>query len=131
MIDSGAAISVAPKEQFSHVELNTRDSKGYNLQSAKGDRLRIHGTREVPLIFGKHTINIKVIVCDVTLPLLSVHDLIRNGLSIILEQHNPVVIHDSVKYPLKYENKHFWLKRLMIKKGINVIAQDGLGYEKS
>ena len=58
MIDSGAAVSVAPLKEFTIVELNKKDKSSYNLQSAKGGRLNIYGTRTVPFKFESYTIYI-------------------------------------------------------------------------
>ena len=68
MIDSGAAISVAPYGTFKNCKLNTADKNCYNLQSAQGKKLLIYGTKLVPFFFGKDRIFIKVVICDVTLP---------------------------------------------------------------
>ena len=32
------------------------------------------------------------------------------------------------QYPLKYERKHFWMRRLNGRKGINVITEDSPNY---
>ena len=53
ILDSGAAVSVAPFGTFKKVKL-IRETKGnYRLQNAPGKDLSIYGTKRVPFMFGK------------------------------------------------------------------------------
>ena len=118
MLDSGAAISVAPHGEFKNVKLDKGNRHMYNLQSATGKQLRIYGTKQVPFNFGSEKINITIIICDVTLTLLSTNDMMDNGISVYLDKYNPYLQVRNKKYHLKYENKHFWMKQSYSSKGI-------------
>ena len=118
MLDSGAAISVAPYGEFKNVKLEKGNRNMYNLQSATGKKLQIYGTKKVPFKFADHKIFITVIVCGVTLTLLSTNDMMDNGISVYLDKYNPYLQVKNGKYKLKYENKHFWMKQAYSFEGI-------------
>ena len=46
MIDSGAAISVAPKSEFKKIPLEKKERFNYSLQSATGQRLSTYGKKK-------------------------------------------------------------------------------------
>merc|ERR1711935_567382 len=64
MLDSGAAMSVAPYAAFKNVKLERPQKEIYKLQSATGKRIPIYGVKDVPFMFGKRIVFIKVIICD-------------------------------------------------------------------
>ena len=72
----------------------------------------------VPLTFGKFKIYIKVVICDVTIPLISTNDLISQGVSVLLNQNEPYIEINKTKYKLLYQNKHFWMKQKYNDEGI-------------
>ena len=56
ILDSEAAISVAPKSYFNKVPI-TKDSKSkYILRDSEGNLIKVNGTREIPYKFGKATV---------------------------------------------------------------------------
>ena len=117
MLDSGAAISVAPYAEFKNVKLQKDERHMYHLQSATGKKLQIYGTKDVPFQFGNDTIYIKVVICDVTIPLLSTNDMIQKGISVYLDKNTPYLHVNGNKYKLFLQNKHFWMKQFYNNKG--------------
>ena len=92
IIDSGAAVSVAPYGTFKNVQLNKDTKRDYKLQNASGKELNIYGTKRVPFKLGKSTFTITVVICDVTQPLLSTNDLNNEGVTVVLSKNNPHII---------------------------------------
>merc|ERR1712029_502696 len=117
MLDSGAAISVAPYAEFKNVKLDKSERQNYNLQSATGKKLQIYGTKNVPFMFGDDKIYIKVVICDVKLPLLSTSDMIQNGISVYLDREFPYLQVKGKRYKLILQNKHFWMRKNYQKEG--------------
>ena len=74
--------------------------------------------QNVPLNFGTTTVYMKVIICDATLPLLSTNGLINQGLSVLLDQHEPNVKVKCIKHKFLYRDRHFWLKQKNNDEGI-------------
>ena len=100
IIDSGAAVSVAPKSYFNRIPLNTDCSQEYRLQNASGDKLKIYGTRLVPFKLGRATITVKTVICDVVQPLLATNDLLNKGVSVTLGTSESYITHLNKRYPL-------------------------------
>ena len=63
ILDSGAAISVAPHNFMPHVRLNVEDKFEYKLQSASGQNLKVYGSRSIPIRFWKETIYVNFVIC--------------------------------------------------------------------
>ena len=89
ILDSGAAVSVAPYGTFKNVKL-IRETKGnYRLQNAPGKELSIYGTKKVAFKLGKKSVFITVVICDVTQTLPSTNDLNESGITVVLQKGNP------------------------------------------
>ena len=66
IIDTGAAVSVAPKRFGNVSSRNVTEKNDYNLVTASGSRLKVFGTQEVRWRFGDDILIIKFVICDVT-----------------------------------------------------------------
>ena len=96
----------------------------YQLQSAQGKDLTIYGIKSVPFTFDNIKIYIKVIICDVTLPLMSTSDMVNRGISVLLDKNEPYLKVNGRKFKLLHRNKHFWMQQNYIKEGIFGVTQN-------
>merc|ERR1712116_72395 len=76
-----------------------------------GKPLQIYGTKIVPFSFGTKRIEIKVVICDVTTPLISTNDLISKGISLHLDSKLPCIEANNMKFKIINQGKHFWIKQ--------------------
>ena len=110
IIDSGDAVSVAPKSYFNRIPLGSNCNPEYRLQNASGDQLKIFGTREAPFKLGRATIKVRTVICDVAQPLVATNDLITKGASVALGTNGSYLTHLNRKYPLDKDGKHYRIR---------------------
>ena len=110
ILDSGAAVSVAPKSYFNRIPLEDNCNPEYRLQNASGDQLKIYGTRKVPFKLGRATIKIRTVICDVVQPLIATNDLLTKGVSVTLGTNGSYLTHLNKKYPLDKAGKHYRIR---------------------
>ena len=82
LIDTGAAISVAPKDFASQTELSPLEGT-FQLKTITGNAIQAFGRRTVQLVGPELTLCVSFVIADVTQPLIGMDILIANQLSLI------------------------------------------------
>ena len=82
LIDTGAAISVAPKDFASQSELSPLEGT-FQLRTITGNAIRAYGRRLVQLVGPELCLCVSFVIADVAQPLLGMDILIANQLSLI------------------------------------------------
>ena len=121
ILDSEAALSVAPKSYFNRVPINKDCRDEYNLQDPQGNPIKVYGTREVPYKFGRATIKIKVLVCDVAYPVIATQQLIQKGVSLTFCSNNSFISYQNKVYKMCPAGSHL---RLNIRNAIFNLKSD-------
>ena len=109
ILDSEAALSVAPKSYFNRVPLTKDCRDEYNLHDPQGNTIKVYGTREVPYKFGRSTIKIKVVVCDVAYPVIATQQLIHKGVSLTISNNNSFISYQNKVYKMCPAGTHLRL----------------------
>ena len=131
IIDSGAAVSVAPPSFCTKFILDSTKKDDYKLQSATGQKLQVYGVRQIEIKFGKITISIAFVICQVTQPLISVTDLNQQGVEVRLNQSQPVLMIQDNFYPLQTDKYFFRMKLEYLEHGGTPILKDLTGLENN
>jgi hypothetical protein len=111
IIDSGAAISVAPPGFCPEIAVDPVHKNECKLQSASGQRLQVYGQKIVPIKFGESNIEIIFVICEVTQPLISALDLNNKGVAILLNPKNPKLIIKGGSFP-SFKDLHLFRMKL-------------------
>ena len=91
MLDTGAGVSVCPKNCFEFCPITPMD-EDHTLKTASGSSIKSFGQRNVKFYFANvGKITVKFIVASVTRPLLSMKDLVGNNCSVLLSGQNSFI----------------------------------------
>ena len=107
IIDSGAAVSVAPPSFCPEISVDPSGKSKYKLQSASGQRLQVYGSKVVPIKLADSEVKIVFVICEVTQPLVSALDLNNKGIAILLNPKEPKLIFENGSFPLG-KDLHFF-----------------------
>ena len=104
LVDSGAAIHVCGLKNFEKAKLCDLKRKDLHLQTANGQRLKVYGTRRVHLKHGEGHISVTFVVADVTQPILSVIQLVKDDCKVNFTRKNcSITTANGVRLPLSQE----------------------------
>ena len=85
LVDTGAATSVAPKSFASHIELGSAPST-LQLTTATGKAVRTYGLKQVHLHSQGLSLEVTCVIADAVTPLLGLDSMIKDRLSLHVEQ---------------------------------------------
>ncbi len=100
LVDSGAALHVCPVNWVKDAVL-LQSTKAIRLQTASGQVLKVQGIRRVFFRSREHYFPVNFVVTDVTTPIMSVMQLLRNGVHVHFSaQDSYLEFPQNVRIPL-------------------------------
>ena len=84
LVDTGAEVSVIPARGF---DVRMRVARTGSLVAANGNKIKVFGTRTVPLILGSQRLSWRFVIADVQQPLLGADFLMEHGLLVDVKGH--------------------------------------------
>ena len=97
LVDTGAAISVAPRSFAPEIPLTALDRPA-ELRTATGALIRIFGKKNMHLLASKLCFEVSFLTADVTTPILGVDTLLRENLNLRIEGNQRQLVHQSGEY---------------------------------
>ena len=87
MVDTGAEISVAPRSFAAEIPLSSLQPSDLKLQTATGKNIETFGVRNLQLLCHGFSFEMSFVIAEVSQSLLGIGSLLRNNLSLHLDNH--------------------------------------------
>ena len=87
LVDTGAEISVAPRSFAAEIPLSSLQPSDLKLHTASGKDIEIFGMKSLQLVCHGFCFVMSFVIADVSQPLLGIGSLLRNNLSLHLDNH--------------------------------------------
>ena len=87
LVDTGAEISVAPRSFAAEIPLRSLQPSDLKLQTASGTNIETFGVRNLQLLCHGFSFEMSFVIAEVSQPLLGIGSLLRNNLSLHLDNH--------------------------------------------
>ena len=87
LVDTGAELSVAPRSFAAEIPLSSLQPSDLQLQTADGKKIEAYGMRTLQLLTHSFSFGMSFVIANVSQPLLGLGSLLRNNLSLHLDNH--------------------------------------------
>ena len=121
LVDTGAEISVAPRSFAAEIPLSSLHSSDLKLQTATGKNIETFGVRNLQLVCHGFSFKMSFVIAEVSQPLLGLGSLLRNNLSLHLDNQLGYYLGNNLggKIQLEQLGLQIYLSACPVESGLN------------
>ena len=121
LVDTGAELSVAPRSFAAEIPLSPLQANDLKLQTADGKNIDIFGMKTLQLVCHGFSFVMQFVIANVSQPLLGLGSLLRNNLSLHLDNHLGHYLGNNFggKIQLEQLGLQIYLSACLVEPGLN------------